>query len=100
MSSQPTVTDDGGVAAVRSALDAMAKGTGDFEAVKAAVSTARFTPKVQPQSLDDLADRWDYAYDPNTWNDTVQAAYFMKVIDSAQYRELSALAQFQEVVTA
>ena len=83
-----------GVEAVRTALQNLETGQGDFEAVKAAMSTAKFGVRPTALSVDELAANWDYQPMPDTITDTVQVALFTKVITMEQYQELMGIAQF------
>jgi hypothetical protein len=83
-----------GVDAVRDALAALESGTGTFDDVKAAMSTAKFAVRPTALSLDELAANWEYQPMPDTITDTVQAALFTKVIDMSQYQELMKIARF------
>lgn len=83
-----------GVDKVRTALDALEKGTGDYQAVKDAVAAAKFAVRPTALSLDELAANWEYLPMPDTITDTIQVALFTKVITMDQFQELSAMAQF------
>lgn len=83
-----------GVDAVRTALSALEAGTGDYEAVKTAVSTARFGVRPTALSLDELAENWEYHPMQDTITDTVQVALFTKVITKEQFLELKEMAQY------
>lgn len=81
------------VQAVRDAIEAMRTGAGDFEAVKAAVRSAKFVPRSTARSEVDLAQRWDYIPEPDSFTDTVSVAQWQRVLTREQVRELKGMAQ-------
>ena len=83
-----------GVQAVRDALWALEQGTGDYAAVQAAVSTAKFGIRPTALSVDELSANWDYQPMEDTLTDTLQVALFTKVLTMEQFQELSQAAQF------
>jgi hypothetical protein len=82
------------VQAVRDAIEAMRTGSGDYEALKSAVQSARFAVRPTARSEDDLADNWDYRPLDDSFTDTVIAARWQKVITPEQLGELRSMAQF------
>lgn len=82
------------VQAVRDALAALKAGTGDYEAVKAAVTQARFATRPTARSMDDLAEAWDYKPVPDSFTDTVTVARWQKVLTPEQHNELKGMARF------
>ena len=76
---------------VRDALDAMKDGSGDYEAVKAAVEKARFATR--PTVLE-FGKEWEYVPVPDSFTDTVSVARWRKVLTADQERELKGLAKF------
>lgn len=82
------------VQAVRDAIEAMRTGSGDFEAVRAAVQDARFVVRPTARSEDDLADNWDYQPLDDSFTDTVEVARWRKVLTPEQVGELRTMAQF------
>lgn len=83
-----------GVDSVREALHALTDGSGDYDALKAAVGKAKFAVRPTALSVDELAANWEYQPMTDTFTDTVQAALFSGDIDMDQYNELSGMAQF------
>jgi hypothetical protein len=83
-----------GVQAVRDALAALKAGTGDYEAVKAAVEQARFATRPTARSVDELAESWDYRPVPDSFTDTVTVARWQKILTPEQHEELKGMARF------
>jgi hypothetical protein len=82
------------VQAVRDAIEAMRTGTGNYEALRAAVQAARFAVRPTARSVSDLADNWDYRPLDDSFTDTVIAARWRKIITPEQQGELQSMAQF------
>lgn len=82
------------VQAVRDAIEAMRSGTGDYEALKKAVSEARFVVRPTARSEQELAESWDYVPNPDSFTDTVRVARWQKVLTPEQEKELRGMAQF------
>lgn len=84
---------DGGVGAVRDALDAMKSG-GTFEDVLAAVKAATFTIPPVISSLKELGENWDYQPEQDSFRDTVESAFWSGIITKEQMSELRSSATF------
>jgi hypothetical protein len=82
------------VQGVRDALDAMRDGSGDYQAVKTAVESARFATRPTALTIEDIAREWDYVPVPDSFTDTVSVARWRKVLTAEQERELKGLAKF------
>jgi len=79
---------------VRDAIQAMKTGSGDYEALKAAVAQARFATRPTARSEEELADAWDYVPVEDSFTDTVSVARWQRVLTREQERELKGMAQF------
>lgn len=73
-----------GIEAITSAFEAMKDGSGDFEAVKAAVEAAEFDAR----PIHRLDDPTDYAKTAGSFEDSVTPWYMRRVITREQWREL------------
>lgn len=82
--------------AVRDAIEAMRTGDGSYDELKVAVQAAKFAPRPRARSLNQVYENWDYPIFEDTFNDTVQAAMFQKILTQEQMEELLSLAQFVE----
>ena len=74
--------------------DALKGGTGDYEAVKTAVESARFATRPTALTIEDIAREWEYVPVQDSFTDTVSVARWRKVLTADQERELKGLAKF------
>lgn len=87
------MTSPTGVDAVRDQIAQLAKGSGSFDGLLSAVSSAQFSVRSGARDYAQLAQQYDYAEDPDSWTDTVQQALFRKLITREQYDQLAAAMQ-------
>jgi hypothetical protein len=73
-----------GIEEITTSLQAMKDGSGDFEAVRAAVEAAQFDAR----PIWTQGDPVDYAKTPGSFEDAVTPWHMRKVISREQWREL------------
>ena len=80
--------------AIKAAFQQLKAGTGSFDQLKAAVMEHDFTViDTKVRSVQELAERWDYAPVAGSFRDTIEVLRWGKVLTKEQVEELRAVAR-------